>query len=742
MSLMTAGIAPPRPPAIPRPDSLRSLLSQFDTLATKRLHDDLYARGRHAVVAEMQRVMRENARDIFKARSTVDVVDFIEATRTLDTTSSRTAGKFRFHNQEISRGPALAATEPGVNRIACVTSPQMFKTVIIESINAYFAVVDPSSMMVIEPTDPLVRLLVNNKINPMIATVEPMRKSMVKNGLYYKSGPGWYCIYTNAGSDGNLGQHSIRILLCDEIDKWGNTKSGPALPLAIERVSTYGDLSLIVLMCTPTTETGAIWQEWLAGDQRRYWVDCPHCEREQVMEWEVARDGEPEPVRLVRWREDGVGNPIRDSVLYHCAYGDCDKPWSEAQRKEALKRGKWRQCKPFKCTNGCTLPDGQATQDPMQTRSWDHTIYKGVGYATCYQCEERMLDNRKASFHARRFESQRHDLFEMAEKFKSDFDLRPMAWANNMLALPHRANMATELDAGTLLLRQETYTPQSLDPRGFVITAGVDMQADRLAFHVIMWGRNLESWVVDYEEIPGDPMQQHVWTVLDYKLKSNVYRTTNGRTMQIAACAIDTGGSSGKSKGLSHVARRFAAERAGRMVVAIKGASESGAKFADMIEGKAKSGGSIYMVGTRALKDDTWRRLGIHRVGPGFVHFGATVDTRYCEMMTNERRTVDMAGVVKWDKKGRNEVLDTRGYALAAYLLIPILKPGYSHELRADALGIPRVVPEEERWEISERAKAVTSKVLADMDGGRVGVINSEHTAARRKRRMPKFFGA
>lgn len=53
-------------------------------------------------------------------------------------------------------------------------------------------------------------------------------------------------------------------------------------------------------------------------------------------------------------------------------------------------------------------------------------------------------------------------------------------------------------------------------PRGAaMLTAGIDMQQDRLEVEIVGWGLGEESWSIDYRVLWGDPLRPEVWAELD-----------------------------------------------------------------------------------------------------------------------------------------------------------------------------------------------------------------------------------
>ena len=97
-----------------------------------------------------------------------------------------------------------------------------------------------------------------------------------------------------------------------------------------------------------------------------------------------------------------------------------------------------------------------------------------------------------------------------------------------------------------------------------VITAGVDVQGDRLAVEIVGWGLGEESWSLDYSELWGDPAKPDVWAALDHDLLRRFDHPRAG-PMPVRGVCVDSGG---------HWTQRvyqFARERAARNVWAIKG---------------------------------------------------------------------------------------------------------------------------------------------------------------------------
>ena len=75
---------------------------------------------------------------------------------------------------------------------------------------------------------------------------------------------------------------------------------------------------------------------------------------------------------------------------------------------------------------------------------------------------------------------------------------------------------------------------------GLSLTAGADVQGNRIEVDVWAWGRGLESWLVDHVVIEGGPSTQDAWRGLD-DLLITTWTHQSGLEMKISRLCIDTG---------------------------------------------------------------------------------------------------------------------------------------------------------------------------------------------------------
>jgi phage terminase large subunit GpA-like protein len=135
-------------------------------------------------------------------------------------------------------------------------------------------------------------------------------------------------------------------------------------------------------------------------------------------------------------------------------------------------------------------------------------------------------------------------------------------WTNVYLAESWEDQGET-VDDYDVAQRAEEFGPR-VDSGVVVVTAGIDVQDDRIEVEIVGWGRSEESWSLDYRTLYGDPSTPQLWQDLDAHLAQK-WDTEDGRVLQIRSACIDSGGHYTKA------VYDFVRPREGRRVFAIKG---------------------------------------------------------------------------------------------------------------------------------------------------------------------------
>lgn len=200
-----------------------------------------------------------------------------------------------------------------------------------------------------------------------------------------------------------------------------------------------------------------------------------------------------------------------------------------------------------------------------------------------------------------------------------------------------------------------------LAPDVAVLTAGVDVQADRLEVQVVGWGRDEEAWIIGYRVLWAAPSGSRLWSDLD-----GVLNGTYGG-MPVHAVAVDTGGHHTK------MACKFCRTRLARQIWAIKGSGGPGIPVWPRRPTRTNMGKiPLFIVGVDAVKDEVYARLKLTEPGPGTIHFPHRLDAGYFRQMTAERgvtRFEKRRPIRSWQLKRdgkRNEALNTFVYAHTA----------------------------------------------------------------------------
>lgn len=233
-----------------------------------------------------------------------------------------------------------------------------------------------------------------------------------------------------------------------------------------------------------------------------------------------------------------------------------------------------------------------------------------------------------------------------------------------------------QTDTASLLGRREEYEMEL--PVGVCcLSAGVDVQDDRLVALIVGWGVGQESWLVDYETFMGDPDGPTPWRELDSLLLRRWSRP-DGVSLPCHAAAIDTGGHRTQAA-YGYVIPR---QPAPRRIRAVKGASRplgflvSHGKTVRPASGAGTV--TLHEIDTAQAKGLLYSRFRIETPGPEYIHLPVApwADEEFAAQLGAERLEVRRnkwgVPVKTWVQiRERNEALDCFVYATAALHLIP-----------------------------------------------------------------------
>lgn len=549
----------------------------------------------------------------------------------LSAETSADAGKFRAFAYQ--NGIMDAVTDPSVKQVTVIKSARVGYTKILDHVVGYFIHQDPAPVLIVQPRVEDAEDYSRTEIAPMLrdtpalAEIAGDLKAKDSNQRILKRvfRNGSSIAFVGANSPGGFRRITARIVAFDEVDGYpvtGAGNEGDQIALGIKRTESFWNRK-VILGSTPTIKgMSRIEKAWNESDQRRYHVPCPQCGHRQVLRW-----------ANLTWNKDR--NEKGETIAHHpeTAHFVCEESGciiEEHDKPAMIDAGEW-------------IP-GRPSAGHAGFHIW-------AGYS--------LFENAAWRF-----------LVEEFLRVRSDPSLL-QTFVNLVLGETWEEQGET-VAANSLIARREVYGPEALPDAVVALTAGIDVQDDRLEVQIVGWGAKEESWPAAYEVLHGDPAQATVWQELDALLLAT-HGVEDGRVLRIRSACIDTGG---------HHAERvyaFCRSRRGRRVFPTKGAPGARAIWPkNASRAGAKGADQVFIIGVDTAKDAIYGRLRIKTPGPGFIHFpaGEAFDDSYFAQLTAESvvtRYREGRPYRVWvlPKGRRNEALDTMVLALAAMKALP-----------------------------------------------------------------------
>jgi phage terminase large subunit GpA-like protein len=348
---------------------------------------------------------------------------------------------------------------------------------------------DPSPIMLLQPTLDMAESFSKDRLAPMVRDTPALQGKIADarardsgNTLLHKKFPGGQITMAGANSPASLASRPIRVVMCDEVDRYPMSAGteGDPVSLAKKRTATFWNRK-VVLVSTPTIAgVSRIEAAFNQSDQRRYHVPCPHCDHLHTLSWRnVVFD--PEHPRQAQMVCPSCGSMIADQ----------DKP-------QMLARGKWIATAP-------------------------HTGVAGFHLNELYSPWRRFGDV-VADFVAAK-----------------DFPEKLKTWVNTSLGEVWEDREGDAVDADSLMARKGTWTEDALPADTVAVFVGADTQDDRLEATRVAVLPGLRLRIISHHVMTGSPAEPAVWQQMDAIL-SEVLKTEDGRTVTVHAACIDAGG--------------------------------------------------------------------------------------------------------------------------------------------------------------------------------------------------------
>jgi len=568
------------------------------------------------------------------------VSEWADRHRVLASRASAEPGRYRTSRTPYMRAimDALSPSDPH-QRVVFMKAAQVGATEGGVNLIGFVIHQAPGPMLAVQPTVELAKRNLRQRIDPLIDAspalrdrVRPARSRDAGNTMLSKEFTGGILILTGANSAVGLRSTPARYIFLDEVDAYPASadEEGDPVTLAEARSLTFAHRRKVFLVSTPTIRgLSGIEREFEASDQRRYVVPCPHCGHRQWLRFE-----------RLRWEK---GRP--ETAAYVCE--GCERPIAEHHKTRMLAAGEWQAT--------------AVAADPSTIGFHLSALYSPVGWLSW----ERI---------ARAWEGCQG----------SDEAIK--AFRNTILG-------ETWIESGEapdwqrLAERRERWQPGAVPAGGLFLTAGADVQKDRIEVDVWAWGRGLESWLVEHVVIEGGPERPSAWAELT-ALLDRIWQHEGGAWLKLARLAIDTGY---EAPAVYAWARRqgFAQVAPVKGVEGFNRASPvSGPTYVDATEGgkRLRRGARLWTVAVSTFKAETYRFLRLDRpmpeelaegarFPPGTVHLPEWAEGEWLKQLVAEQlvtvRTKRGFARLEWQKlRERNEALDCRTYARAAAWIV------------------------------------------------------------------------
>jgi terminase, large subunit len=548
-------------------------------------------------------------------------------------------GRFTTARTPFVRGPLEAFWDPAIRRVTLCFSAQSGKTTLLSVALAYTIDQAPGPILYALPSENAALSFSKNRLQPLIQDSPVLARHMTDRKHDFKGLEmimDRLTVYlVGAATPAQLAMRPVRYLFCDEVDKWppATSREADSLSLAIERVKSFRNHK-IVLASTPTTDTGPIWQNFQAGSQEFFNIQCEYCKTMFPVEWEN-----------IKWPKEAGLEVVRENTWLECP--SCQQRYTERDRGRLLQTGEWLA-----------------------------------------ENKEAPADHR--SFRINELSSPVSRWGDLAVKFltaraaQKTGDLGPLhSFINSSLAQPwsepeHQSHAKPEHIQRLCDDRKQGELP---DQPIACLTAGIDTQDNGFYVVIRAWGENFTSWLVREFFIPDADMLVEI-------IINSRFDHPNGQQYPLLKAFIDSGG--------HRTAEIYEMARRAPVMMAIKGEQRLfGATWkSSMIDKYPGRDGKQYPIpgglqlvrlDTTFYKDTLSAKLNLDPGQPGSMNMTRDLSGDYLAHMTSEYR--DAKGLWQKPKHKRCDLWDCEVYALAA---ADILKVRDWHSKQAQAPSKPK----------------------------------------------------
>ena len=403
-------------------------------------------------------------------------------------TSSR-PGLISFADSEYQREILNTVADSATRMCVIEAAIQTIKTTLILIATAHDIVEDPAPIMNVQPTQSFASRFSKVRIKTMIEDNPELFKDLISidkrgNGNSAKIkefSNGAIFTVASGGSAIDLAGFPTKKLYIDEADRDVLSKEGDFIEEAKGRVDTYWDSRITIVSSPSTLSTSRIHPAFLAGDQRRWHVPCPHCGHEQELVWEQ-----------VKWNQETFDPK---SARYECV--QCHVLLTEGEKRLALRNGRW-------------IPMNKHGKYPS---------FHASGLMSQFKTMEQLVDI----------------WLQANYPIKNIAKIR--AFVNQRLGKPWNNAVETVSDVNFMnRLGDYRTTDLTISNDIVMITSGIDVQKNRIEIQTLGFTVDNQVWVLRYHVIYGSVTKADTWDELKDYLKIKFKREDGVELSRDASC--------------------------------------------------------------------------------------------------------------------------------------------------------------------------------------------------------------
>jgi len=559
-------------------------------------------------------LLKEHMRGFFKPEPDCPVWLWAENNVILSSLESADmSGKFSSAVTPFIREPLECFRNPQVHEVTLVFATQVCKTLMIMLGVAWWLEHHAGRCIWVMDSKENALSFSETRWQPLIndcsalAAMMPSDRHQFKN-MQQRMGAS-IINFVGSNSPGNLSQRPADLLVMDEVDKFAVTtaREANAVDLAEQRTKARTSTT-IIKTSSPTTTEGLIWKSFLAGDQRQYFLPCPHCGEFILLEFENVK-WDPAAKYSKGWNLGMVMQTAR----YRCQ--KCGGEIHDGQKTAMLRDGQWRP------TNPHAAPGQRSYHLNSLYSPWAKTTFGNLAVEFL--------------------------------KHKERYDMK--GWDNGYMARPTEEK-CERVDWELLATRREAYAIGELEepatrlPAGVaVLTAFCDVQDTWLEWFVWGWGEGSENWLIEHQRIEGPPSQRYTWAALRQTILA-------ARPLPLDWTFIDYGGHFGQE------AIEFCRQMATHRVYLGKGDEARDCPVNGRIGKTKKPVTRLFHTGVGNAKRRLFAMMNNGEKGPGYCHFSDQADDEFFKQLCAEelRTKYEKGSPIEYffQTRPRNEALD------------------------------------------------------------------------------------